>query len=124
MAAFSSNITIYDGTKIGPGKPFTKTWMLRNTGTCKWNTGYTAIFVSGSRMGGETAVSIPNDVLPGSYVNISAHLYAPTDAGNYTSYWMLKSDNGELFGVGPKRNQPFWVNIVIMNLAVNHTPNP
>lgn len=124
MAAFSSNITIFDGTKIGPGKPFAKTWQLRNTGTCTWSTGYSIVFVNGTRLGGDSAVSMPNAVAPGSYVNITANLYAPTDAGNFTSYWMIKSDSGELFGVGPGRNQPFWVNIVVMNLAVNNTPNP
>ena len=113
LAAFAGNITIFDGTKIGPNRPFQKTWQLRNTGACTWNTGYTAIFVSGTRMGGDTAVSIPNDVLPGSFVKISANLYAPPDPGTYTSYWMLKSDSGDLFGVGPNRNQPITVSIVV-----------
>jgi hypothetical protein len=124
-AAFAGNITYFDGTKVGPGGPFTKTWQIRNTGNCTWNSNYTLVFVNGTRFGGQTAVSIPGPIAPGSYVTVSANLVAPMAAGTYTSYWMMRNDSGQFFGFGPVGKDPIHVTILIMDLgAANNTPKP
>ena len=123
-AAFAGNITIFDGTRIGPGHTFQKTWQVRNTGTCTWTTGYTLVFVNGTRFGGDTAVSMPANVEPGQYVKLSANLVAPTTAGTFTSYWLMKTDSGQFFGFGPTSNEPIHVTILILDLGVTNTPKP
>ncbi len=35
-AQFVSDVTIPDGTVMSPGQKFTKTWSLKNVGTCAW----------------------------------------------------------------------------------------
>jgi len=37
---------------------FTKTWQLRNSGTCAWNVGYTLHFIRGNRMNSRRAVPL------------------------------------------------------------------
>jgi len=123
-AAFAGNITIFDGTRIGPGHTFQKTWQVRNTGACTWTTGYTLVYVNGARFGGDTAVSMPVNVEPGQFVKISANLVAPTTAGTYTSYWLMKTDSGQFFGFGPTSNEPVHVTILILDLGFNSTPKP
>jgi hypothetical protein len=36
IAAFVADVTIPDNTVMAPNQPFTKTWRLRNDGTCTW----------------------------------------------------------------------------------------
>ena len=42
-AQFVTDVTVPDGTKYDPGATFTKTWRLRNVGTCTWTTAYTMV---------------------------------------------------------------------------------
>ena len=121
-AEFAGNITYFDGTKVGPAHPFQKTWQIRNTSSCTWSSDFTLVYVNGTRFGGDTAVSVPGPIGPGQFFTISANLIAPTDAGTYTSYWMMRDDTGHFFGFGPAGKDPIHVTIVILNLPVNATP--
>ena len=47
---FVKDVTIPDGTKITGGTSFTKTWRLRNAGSCTWTTEYDLAFVKGDQM--------------------------------------------------------------------------
>ena len=42
MAQFVADVTVPDGTTYAPGAAFTKTWRLKNIGTCTWSTSYSA----------------------------------------------------------------------------------
>ena len=97
-SAFVSDASVPDGTQMAAGQDFVKTWKVKNTGTCSWNTGYQLIHAYGETMGGlPTALSA--EVLPGSEVEISVNLKAPVKPGNYSSYWRLASNNGVPFGM-------------------------
>ncbi|MBI3738755.1 MAG: hypothetical protein HY258_06885, partial [Chloroflexi bacterium] len=50
-AQFVSDVTIPDGTVFPPNTTFTKTWRLKNVGTCTWTTSYGLAFQSGNSMG-------------------------------------------------------------------------
>jgi len=115
LAAFAGNVTLPDLTSVIPGRTYTKTWQLRNIGTCTWNTNYSLVFVSGDKLGSTTSVSLPGVIKPGSYVNVSVPLTMPNPAKTttYTSYWMLKSDTGQFFGIGTNGNAAFWASVTI-----------
>jgi len=49
QAAFVDE-TIPDGSQFPPGTAFTKTWTLRNAGSCAWNADYDVVFSSGNPM--------------------------------------------------------------------------
>ncbi|HHS97476.1 MAG TPA: hypothetical protein ENK08_06195, partial [Chloroflexi bacterium] len=57
-AAFVADVTVPDNTEFPSGTAFTKTWRLRNTGTCTWEAGTLLVFVSGDAMGGPASVPV------------------------------------------------------------------
>ena len=96
-AIFVSDLTIPDHAVENPGESFVKTWVLQNTGSCTWGSGYTLNFVRGTQMGG-TNTSVGSLVAPGEQAQISVTLTAPTTAGEYTGTWCLNNASGESFG--------------------------
>jgi hypothetical protein len=112
-ATFVSDVTIPDDTNIAPGDSFVKTWRLQNSGTCTWNTGYALVFQSGNNMSGPASVPFTGPVAPGSTVDLSANLTAPTSSGTYKGNWILRNDGGVIFGIGASANVAFWVQIVV-----------
>ncbi len=113
-ADFVEDITIPDGTNMVPGEQFTKTWRLKNTGTCTWSTGYAIVFERENLMGAATAVSLPKTVLPGETVDVSVVMTAPLSAGKYTSYWKLRNESGTIFGLGSAADKSFYVQIQVV----------
>ena len=76
--------TIPDGTIMEPGETFMKTWRLKNTGTCTWNSSYKIVYWSGDLMGGALEYPLPGMVVPGEEVEIPLSLTAPTSNGNFS----------------------------------------
>lgn len=105
FATFVSE-TIPDNTKYSPGAAFTKSWTLRNTGTCDWNVDYKISFKSGDQMGGPDEQNIPQETDPGEDVELAINLTAPASAGTYTGYWQMETHQGVAFG-------EVWVKIVV-----------
>lgn len=118
--SFIDDVSIPDGTVFAPGDTFTKTWRLKNRGTCAWTPDYMLVFTSGELMGGTTAVRLPGYVAPGQTVDVSVTLTAPDAAGEYVGYWMLRNPSGVLFGYGDKANQAFYVDIKVKMGGLQH----
>ena len=110
-AQFVADVTVPDGMRFDPGATFTKTWRLRNIGTCTWTTGYTMVYDSGEKMGTTTSVPLPNSVAPGQTVDVSVNMTAPSAAGHYIGYWKFKNATGTLFGIGYNALKDWWVEI-------------
>jgi len=116
-AQFVADVTVPDGTRFDPGAAFTKTWRLRNIGTCTWTTSYTMVYDSGEKMGSTTSVPFPTNVPPGQNVDLTVAMTAPSTPGHYIGYWKFKNAAGVLFGIGATANKSWWVEI-----NVNGTP--
>jgi hypothetical protein len=98
-AIFVSDVTVPDGTVFEPGTAFNKTWRLKNTGTCTWDTRYQLVFVGGAKMDAPDAVNVPQVVPPGGTVDITVPMVAPQQPGTYQGYWRMRNpDCGNLFG--------------------------
>jgi hypothetical protein len=95
--AFVSDVTIPDNTKLTPGEEFTKTWRVRNSGTCDWEAGFKFRFTGGESMGG-SSVTLDKAVQPGKETDLSVALKAPTSAGSYRGNWRMTSKTGAYFG--------------------------
>jgi uncharacterized protein YraI len=120
-AAFVSDVTIPDGTLLQPGQTFTKTWRLRNRGTCTWTTEYQLVFQSGTQLGDSTAVNLPKSVAPQQIVDISVTLTAPATGGHFVSYWMLRNPSGSVFGYGTEADRPIYVEISTISQTATTT---
>jgi len=110
-ATFVTDVSYRDGTVVTRGSSFTKTWRLRNGGTCTWTTSYDLVFVSGDRMGGAAETALPRSVAPGQTIDLSIGLTAPEANGSYRGYWKLRNSSGQLFGIGASAATAFWVDI-------------
>ena len=116
-AQFIKDVTIPDGTSFQPNATFSKTWRIKNVGTCTW-TNYSLIFDSGEKMGGPDSALIPTSVAPGQTVDITINLTAPATAGTYRGYWKLKNSTGAAFGIGSAGTKSFWVEIKVSGTPV------
>ncbi len=112
-ASFVRDVTIPDNSTVPPNTPFTKTWELKNTGSCTWTTGYSVVFAGrGSAMSAAAAPILSSgEVKPGDSVQVSVGMRAPDQDGDYEGYWELRSADNQMFGTGEKGAAPFFVKI-------------
>ena len=118
LAAFVDE-TIPDGSQFSPGTVFTKTWTLRNEGSCTWSTDYEVVLVSGNSMGAPTSQAIAaRAIAPGETVVISMPLTAPNGAGAYKAEFRLRTAEGVIFAF---RNvdTTFWAQIQVSGEVIN-----
>ena len=96
-AKFIVDVSVPDGTHMMPGTPFTKTWQIRNSGTCLWSIGYQLKFIGGPSLNG-SSVNLPQSIHPGGTLDLSIALTAPITAGHYRARWRLFAADGTPFG--------------------------
>ena len=96
-AKFISDVTVPDGTVFTPGETFTKTWRVKNIGTCTWTTGYALVFNNGAQMGGGSPHAMMGNVAPEATVDISVNMTAPSTDGEYTGNWQIRNTSNVLF---------------------------
>ncbi|MBS3919496.1 MAG: hypothetical protein KG012_11480 [Deltaproteobacteria bacterium] len=116
-AQFVADVTIPDNTQMQPNQGFTKTWRLRNTGSCTWGSGYSLVFVGGTQMGAPGSVSVPS-VAPNGTADISVPMIAPSSAGAYQGNWQMRNPKGQTFG------QQVWVKINVASAPPPPPPPP
>jgi hypothetical protein len=101
VAEFVADVTIPDGANVAPGQTFTKTWQIRNDGTCTWNSNYKIVYYSGERLNTSNNYQLTTvNVAPGETLEVSIIMVAPTQAGEYMSNWLLQNSSGLYFGIG------------------------
>ena len=96
-AQFVEDITIPDHTIIERGDIFTKTWRVRNTGTCIWTPAYQINLAGGNPLSWSQA-SLVGIVPAGEEADISVEIVSPEIAGNYQAWWQLADEMGIPFG--------------------------
>ena len=118
-AAFVSDVTILDNTVVSANTAFTKTWRLRNTGTCTWDSSYLVAYISGTTMSqqpGYWIVPQGQTVAPNQTVDVSVGMTSPAGNGNYASYWGLKKVDGGFMPIqGGANGNSFFVKIKVNN---------
>ncbi len=95
--AFVSDVTIPDNTPMTAGQTFTKTWKVRNAGSCAWDAGFKFAFTGGDAMDG-TTYTLPSSVAAGAVTDISVSLTAPNAAGTVRGNWRMSTASGQFFG--------------------------
>ena len=92
-ADYVADVTVPDGTHFDNNKEFTKTWKVRNSGTCTWNADTEIAFVSGSQLGGPSTVKV-GALEPGKEIEISVAMKTSEQDGNFTGVWQLRNEDG------------------------------
>ena len=118
LAKFISDVTVPDGTIFEPGETFTKTWRLKNVGSCAWTSGYDIVFSGGDAMDAPASVQLTaGTVNPGQNVDVSVDMTAPASEGTYRGNWKLREPGDELFGIENSSSGLFWVEIEVEDPA-------
>ncbi len=119
-ASFVADVTIPDNTQLNQGQTFLKTWRIRNTGTCSWDTDYSLVFVNGDKMNSNASIPFKGTA-PGATLDLSANLVAPSANGAYTGNYELHNAAGQLFMID--NTHLVWVKIVVgTGVAGQQTP--
>lgn len=111
---YVSDVSIPDNTQMTPGQSFTKTWKVRNTGSCAWEAGFKFAFVGGEQMSGAT-FTLPTAVPANTDLDISVAMVAPTTAGTVRGNWRMQTASGQFFG------DEVFVQIVVGGAALTPT---
>jgi hypothetical protein len=95
------------GSAITGGEPFLKSWRLRNTGTCPWDSTVELVRVEGDNvlLDPPEADAIPmSEVLPGAEVEVGVQLtvslQAPIDS-EQSARFQMRTPDGVFFGEQP-----------------------
>ncbi len=88
-----------DGVNIKAGDTFRKTWVIKNTGTCEWNSDFRFVYISGDILRDNTTNRLRRGTIKtNGTIEYYLDFTAPTAPGTYTSTWRLMTDTGTLFG--------------------------
>lgn len=118
LAGFVSE-TVPDGSLFTPGSAYTKTWTLRNEGSCTWTKDYDVVFVGGSSMNTPASQALTEkNIAPGETVTISMPLTAPVTAGAFRAEFKLRSADGVIFAFKNVENT-FWIEIQVRGDSIN-----
>jgi len=101
-AEYVADVTIPDDSLLQADTPFAKTWRVKNTGTCAWDSRFAIAFVNGTLLSAYDAFALSVSAAPGATVDVSIPMRAPTYPGAYVSAWKFRAPDGSLFGVGSK----------------------
>ncbi len=119
LARFVKDVNVPDGKKFDPNQTFTKTWRIKNVGSCAWTSGYDMFFDGGDSMGAPAAEALTSGTVnPGDTVDISVDLTAPEDAGTYRGNWKLRDPSDVVFGIENSSSGYFWVEIKVVEPEV------
>lgn len=95
--SFVSDVSIPDNTPMTAGQTFTKTWKVKNAGSCAWDAGFKFAFTGGEQMGGAT-FTLPAAVAAGAVYDISVPMTAPNKTGTLRGNWRMQTAGGQAFG--------------------------
>lgn len=85
--------TFHWGVRVPAGRPFTKRWVLRNTGDCTWTTAFRLHHVSSSTERLSQLVvdlPLPVSIPPGSTHPFDIPMRAPDAPGTYDETWQFR----------------------------------
>lgn len=96
-AVFVTDLTVRDFSQFLPGAALDKQWLIRNTGTCTWNSDYRVVFAEGSSMSATLEHAL-YPARPEADAIVRITMLAPDVPGDYQGDWQLRDDEDATFG--------------------------
>jgi len=94
---FLDDLTVPDGTEVLPGEKITKRWLIKNTGSCNWNSSYSLQLISGLALGAEKKQGLyPARQSTQAVIEITFN--APDNPGRYNTWWQAYDADEGRFG--------------------------
>jgi hypothetical protein len=104
---FIQDVTIPDGTTISVSAKIDKQWLVKNNGTCNWDSTYRLKLTGGDPMGANQEQFL-YPAHAGNQTTLRILFSAPTAEGTYESAWQAYDANGVAFG------DPVYMKIVVI----------
>jgi hypothetical protein len=101
-----ADITIPDGTEVGPNSTLDKRWEIKNSGNCNWDERYRLRLIAGPAMNAPQEQAL-YPARAGTNAVLQILLQAPADPGKYRSAWQSYNPDGQPFG------DPIFIDIVV-----------
>jgi len=103
---FVEDLTIPDNMFTSFGLALDKQWMVRNSGTCNWNSGYRLKHIGGAELGAPEEIAL-YPAKAGTQATIQILFTAPFAEGAFESAWQATDPNGNAFG------DPIYIRIAV-----------
>lgn len=94
---FIQDGTIPDGTSISFGATIDKQWLVKNSGTCNWDSTYRLKWIGGDPLGAAEEQAL-YPARAGTQATLRILFTAPTIENSYESAWQAVDPNGNVFG--------------------------
>lgn len=107
-AGFVADVTIPDGSKVTRGKWVTKTWRLKNVGTCAWNENYKIIWSDEENTNPQRMFDIGIALEPGEEGEVSITFRA-LGSGKTKVAFLMANTEGQTFGLGERGRGQLWM---------------
>ncbi len=106
---------------MSPRETFTKTWRVKNSGTCPWTADYKATYSRGDALG--MPLSIPlSETAPGASLDISADMAAPPADGKFEIIYQLTNASGDAMPIDAGNS--LWAVITVGKYNGQAAPTP
>ncbi|MCC6500811.1 MAG: hypothetical protein IT313_11155 [Anaerolineales bacterium] len=117
-ASFVEDVTLPDNSPISASSPFTKTWRVKNTGTCIWGPDYTLTHYSEENMGAPVASPLAV-TFPDETADLSLNMIAPSATGIHRGNFVIKNPDGLIMRID--NDSRLWL---IINVTGGSAGNP
>ena len=120
-AAFVADVTIPDFSHLDQREAFTKTWRVKNVGTCTWTADYKAMYSRGDALGAPTSIAL-SETAPGATLDISADMAAPSADGKFEIIYQLTNAAGNAMPIDA--GDSLWAIITVGKVFASHPATP
>ena len=120
-ASFVADVTIPDYSHFDKREAFTKTWRVKNAGTCTWTADYKAVYSRGDTLGGPPSIPLV-ETAPGATVDISAAMAAPPTDGKFETFYQLTNASGDAMPIDA--GDSLWALITVGKYVSFGPPTP
>src|SRR6266540_2076800 len=118
-ASFVTDVTIPDNSNVVANTTFTKTWRVKNTGTCIWNPDYVLTHYSDEQLGAPASVPLVV-TFPNQTLDVSVDLIAPGAVGTHRGNFVIKNPAGLIMSID--KDSRLWVIINVSSAPATGTP--
>jgi len=103
---FVEDATVPDNSFVTFGSSIDKQWLVENSGTCNWNSGYRLKHIGGAALGASEEIAL-YPARSGAQTAIQIIFTAPFTDGVYESAWQAYDPDGNPFG------DPIYMSVVV-----------
>jgi hypothetical protein len=103
---YLQDVTVPDGTSFSFGATIDKQWLIKNSGTCNWDSTYHLKWIGGDPLGAAQE-QILYPARTGTQVTLRITFTAPKAEGTFESSWQAYGSDGTAFG------DPVFMKIVV-----------